>query len=105
MTAEGQIIPEDIMAIAAELANATIRNYERNERANVARDAIAKAILAERERNAQPRKKIIEAMCELPHSIDDEKVEFRFSSRRPGHNALNQLLTQLEAQFGAKGGA
>lgn len=45
-------IPEDIMATAAELVNATIRNYERNEFANISRDAIAKAILAERERCA-----------------------------------------------------
>ncbi|NTG48613.1 hypothetical protein G6M04_14565 [Agrobacterium rhizogenes] len=100
MTADGQIIPEDIMQVAAELASATIRNYERNERANVARDAIAKVILTERFRNAQPSKKIIEAMCELPHSINDGKVEFRFDPRRPGHNALNQLMTQLEVQFG-----
>lgn len=46
------LIPEDIMATAAELVNATIRTYERNEFANNSRDAIAKAILAERERCA-----------------------------------------------------
>ena len=62
---------------------------------------IADALIAERARNAQPRKKIIEAMCQLSHSIDDDKVEFRFTPGRSGHNALNQLVTQLEAQFGA----
>jgi hypothetical protein len=63
-------------------------------------DAIAAALAAERARHAQPRKKIIDAMCELPHSIDDSRVEFRFSPSRNGHNALNQLITALEVQFG-----
>jgi hypothetical protein len=47
-----------------------------------------------------PRKKIIEAICKLPHSINDSRIEFRFDPRRPGHNALNQLITQLEVLFG-----
>ncbi len=52
----GQAIPDDIMRLAGELTNAAIRNYERNRPANIARDAIAKAIhdavMAERERCA-----------------------------------------------------
>lgn len=98
MSADGQTIPEDILAAATavedEIMAASLNDLDTQM-------IIAKAILAERERNAQPRKKIIEAMCELPHSIDDEKVEFRFDPRRPGHNALNQLITQLEVRFGA----
>jgi len=45
------------------------------------------------------RKKLIEALCELPHDIDDDEIVIRYSPRRPGHNALNQLLTALEARF------
>ena len=45
-------IPKDVEATAAELVNATIRNYENNVPANVARDAVALAILAERQRCA-----------------------------------------------------
>lgn len=41
---DSQTIPDGILAAAAELADATIRNYERNQPANIARDAIAKAI-------------------------------------------------------------
>ncbi|UFS83188.1 hypothetical protein LPB79_13120 [Rhizobium sp. T136] len=44
--------PDDVMATAGELVNAAIRNYERNVAANVARDAIASAILSERHRCA-----------------------------------------------------
>ena len=51
------------------------------------------------------RTKLIKALCEIPHSIDDDRIELRFNPRRPGHNALNQLLTALEAQFGNESGA
>lgn len=50
-------IPDDVMATAAELVNATIRNYERNVPANAARDAVALAILAERQRCADVAQK------------------------------------------------
>lgn len=57
MTPETNTIPDETMAIAAELANAAIRNYERNQPANIARGHIAKAIndavMAERERCAR----------------------------------------------------
>lgn len=45
-------IPEDVLATAGGLVNTTIRNYEGNVPANVARDVIARAILAERQRCA-----------------------------------------------------
>ncbi|KRD56510.1 hypothetical protein [Ensifer sp. Root278] len=95
MSAEGQTIPDDIWEAARALRNAV------NWNSNSSVEIIARALLAERERNVQPRKKIIEAMCELPHSINDDRVEFRFNPRRPGRNALDQLITQLEVQFGA----
>ena len=97
MSAEGQTIPDDIMRSAEAALNEAVTEPLKVD----AYVVIAKSILAERERNAQPRKKIIEAMCELPHSIDNDRVVFRFNPRRPGHNALNQVLTQLEAQVGA----
>ncbi|MCS0459505.1 hypothetical protein [Rhizobium favelukesii] len=110
MSSDGHTIPEDIMRAADEVIvrAQSLITVETIEQAmsgqKMIRDVyvaeIAKAILAERELNAQPRKKIIEAMCELPHSIDGKKVEFRFDPRRPGHNALNQLITQLEVRFG-----
>jgi hypothetical protein len=98
-----QNIPEDIKRDAKNALQ--VAKNRRHPVASIVSDelivqAIAEALLIERNRNAQPRMKIIEAICELPHSINDKKVEFRFDPRRPGHNALNQLMTQLEAQFG-----
>lgn len=93
-------IPEDIFQTACGIVMEAKSLKSVSKHKDVA-DAIVVALLAERERNAQPRKKIIEAMCQLSHSIDDDKVEFRFTLRQPGLNALDQLLTQLEAQFGA----
>ncbi|MCR6502557.1 hypothetical protein MUO32_26370 [Shinella sp. CPCC 101442] len=64
--------------------------------------AINDAVMAERENKTQTtRKKIIEALVDFPHSIDDSKVEIRFDPRRTGHNALNQFLSVLEGQFTA----
>ncbi|MDK4703874.1 hypothetical protein PH562_16605 [Rhizobium sp. CNPSo 4062] len=113
MSAEAQIIPEDIHDAAVRAVDADREDFllakVSDNQMNLRKVAIAcveKAILAERERSAQPRKKIIEAMCDLPHSINDDRVEFRFDSRRSGNNALDQLLTALEHRFGAaKGGA
>jgi hypothetical protein len=57
MSTNTQAISDDIMQVAGKLTNTTIRNYERNRPANIARDAIAKAIhdavMAERERCAR----------------------------------------------------
>lgn len=111
MSAEGQTIPEDIMPTDVLIASEKVLDSilcldpmadggTEGVRAS-AIDTIAKAIRAERFRNAQPRRKIIEALCELPHSIEHAKVEIRFNPHRPGNNALNQLITQLEARFGA----
>ena len=56
MSTNTKAISDDIMQVAGKLTNTTIRNYERNRPANIARDAIAKAIhdavMAERERCA-----------------------------------------------------
>jgi hypothetical protein len=94
-----QTIPEDVMkAVQSAWEKAWSKTGSTN--AESIRDAIAIGILAERARNSQPRRNIIKAICELPHSIDDDRVEFRFSPHRPGHNALNQLITQLEGLFG-----
>lgn len=53
------------------------------------------------------REKLITALCNVAHDINDETVVIRFNPRLPGNNALNQLLTALEAQFEAppQGGA
>lgn len=106
MTSDVQTIPEDIMKAAEEALDNLLCNcrescgsYEAARQASIT--DIAKAIFAERERNAQPRRKITEALCELPHSINHDKVELRFDPRRPGNNALDQLITQLEVRFGA----
>ncbi|MDX0424491.1 hypothetical protein CN082_04720 [Sinorhizobium meliloti] len=99
MTSDAKTIPDDVMkAVQSAWEKAWSKTGVTN--AETIRDAIAIGILAERARNAQPRRQIIKAICELPHSIDDDRVEFRFSPRRPGHNALNQLITQLEGLFG-----
>jgi hypothetical protein len=92
-------IPEDIFQTACGIVMEA-KSLKSMLRHKDVVDAVAIALLAERKRWAQPRQKIIEAMCEIPHSIDDEKVVFRFDQRRPGHNALNQLMTKIESQFG-----
>jgi len=40
--------------------------------------------------------KIIEALVSMPHEITDAEVVIRFNPRKPGHNALNQLLKRIE---------
>ena len=40
---------------------------------------------------------LLQAALDCPHSIEDGKVVLRFDSRKPGHNALNQLGARLEA--------
>lgn len=45
-------IPDDIMKTAGKLVDLTIRNYEKEVFANVSRDHVAAAILAERQRCA-----------------------------------------------------
>lgn len=45
-------IPDDIIKTAGRLVDLTIRNYEKEVFANVSRDHVAAAILAERQRCA-----------------------------------------------------
>jgi hypothetical protein len=102
MTQESKAIPEDIFQTACGIVMEAKSIKSMLKHKDVV-DAIAAALTKERERNAQPRKLIIEAMCDLPHTIDDDRVQFRFNPKRPGNNALNQLITALEGQFGSAG--
>lgn len=77
MSTEAYTIPDDIMQVAGELTNTTIRNYERNRPANIARDAIAQAIndavMAEREKivaGIAARLDLDQTCCACPEQYD-----------------------------------
>lgn len=100
MNQEPKTIPEDLFQTACGIVMEA-KSIKSMLRHKDVVDAIAAALTKERERNAQPRKLIIEAICDLPHTIDDDRVQLRFNPRLPGHNALDQLLTALEGRFGS----
>lgn len=107
MSTEAHTIPDDIRKAAYDCARGIYLNVDDSGTPYMTDDdilevakAINDAVIAERKNKAQTtRKKIIDALVDFPHSIDDSKVEIRFDPRRPGHNALNQFLTALEEQF------
>jgi hypothetical protein len=96
-------IPDDILQAAGELVNFAIRQYENNGFANVSRDAIANALLAEREAEHARCNETVRAAWGSNISLEDFEIA---ASRRwqPIETApLDGTLVDLWAYRGELG--